>query len=320
MVTNASDHRPTSEESRMTTNDQLAPRSVDDPYASRPLAHGYPGLAELADETFAAMHAQDEDDSARIDRLLTRFRRLSGLPDDGRIAVIGCGPVPQPIRILRERGYEAVGIEPVASFVDRANRYLGGHDLVLTGAAESIPLEDDSQDVVFLESVLEHVDSPEQSLSEVFRVLRPGGFVYLTTTNRLAIGYPDNGEYTVPLFGKLPRLVRESYIFEHLHYQPSLARFTERPAVHWFTFADLCELGRRVGFHQFYSSLDLRRADDTISTTSRWKRFVAENLLIRIQRSPWLRALALTQMGGEIIMLKRTSLPSPAPALQIVDG
>lgn len=298
----------------MISADQVTTTTGDDPYASRPLAQGYPGLSELGAETFAAMHADDVDDSPRVDRLLTRFGRLTGLQPGARMAVIGCGPLPQPIRVLRERGYEAVGVEPVPSFVERANGYLGGQGLVLTGAAESIPLPTGSQDVVFLESVLEHVDSPEQSLAEVFRVLRPGGIAYVTTTNRLAIGYPDNGEYTVPLFAKLPRLVRECYVFAHLHYQPSLARYTERPAVHWFTYAGLCDLGRRVGFHQFYSSLDLRRPDDVLSAASGWKRFVATRFLVRLQRSPWLRAMVLTQMGGEIIMLKRPGILESAAA------
>jgi SAM-dependent methyltransferase len=283
-----------------TANDQLPA----DLYAGRTLDLGFPGLAELADKTFAALHRHDEDDSPRIDRLLLRFRRLTRIPDAARIAVIGCGPAPQPIRILSERGFTVTGIEPVPSFVARANSFLGSNQ-VIRGAAESIPLDDGSQDIVFLESVLEHVDSVDKSLAQVFRVLRPGGFVYITTTNRLAIRFPDNGEFTVPLFGKLPRLIRESYVFVHLHYQPSLARNTQRPAVHWFSFADLCDLGRRAGFHEFYSSLDLRRTDDALTTPSRWKRIVARHLLIRIQRSPWLRAAALTQMGGEIIMLKR---------------
>lgn len=277
----------------------------DDPYAARPLAEGFPGLAELADETFAAMHAEAEDAGPRLDRLLLRLRRLTPLARDARIAVIGCGPAPQPIRILRERGFEVTGIEPVESFVERANRYLGGQGVVKVGAAEAIPLSDESQDAVFLESVLEHVDSPELSLTEVYRVLRPGGFAYITTTNRHTIGYPDNGEFTVGLFGKLPRLVKESYIFTHLHYRPTLARFTERPAVHWFSYADLCRLGRQVGFHQFYSTLDLRRPDDVLATTSRLHRFVLRRMLTSIQRRPWLRAAALTQLGGEIIMLKR---------------
>jgi ubiquinone/menaquinone biosynthesis C-methylase UbiE len=288
------------------TTDPTRPDPGADPYAARPLAEGFPGLAELADETFAAMHGGAEDAGPRIDRLLLRFRRLTPLRDGARIAVVGCGPVPQPLRILRDRGFEVTGIEPVESFVERANQYLGDR-IVRVGAAESIPLPDGSQDVVFLESVLEHVDSPELSLTEVFRVLRPGGFAYVTTTNRHTIAYPDNGEFTVGLFGKLPRLVKESYVFAHLHYRPTLARYTQRPAVHWFSYGDLCRLGRQVGFYQFYSTLDLRRPDDVLVTTSKVKRFVLRRLLVPIQRSPWLRAAALTQLGGEIIMLKRSA-------------
>jgi len=197
-----------------TSTEQDRPREgASDPttdlYVHRHLADGYPGLADLADETFAEMHGQVGDDTPRIDRLLLRFQRLTSLPAGAKIAVVGCGPVPQPIKILRDRGYDATGVEPVGSFVERANRYLGDPGIVRLGAAESIPFPDDSQDVVFLESVLEHVDSPEHSLAEVFRVLRPGGFVYLTTTNRHVVSIPDNGEYTVRLFAKLPRLVQE---------------------------------------------------------------------------------------------------------------
>lgn len=276
-----------------------------DLYAARPLSEGFPGLADLADETFAAMHGEAEDAGPRLDRLLLRFRRLMPLAVGARIAVVGCGPTPQPIRVLRDRGFEVTGIEPVELFVERANQYLGGQGVVKVGAAELIPLPDASQDVVFLESVLEHVNSPELSLAEVHRVLRPGGFAYIATTNRHTLGYPDNGEFTVGLFGKLPRLVKESYIFAHLHYRPTLARYTQRPAVHWFSYADLCRLGRRVGFYQFYSTLDLRRPGDALATTSKVQRFVLRRMLTSIQRRPWLRAAALTQLGGEIIMLKR---------------
>jgi SAM-dependent methyltransferase len=287
-------------------HDRTASPDAADPYEARPLAEGYPGLAELADTTFAAMHGEAEDAGPRMDRLLLRLRRLTPLPEGAHIAVVGCGPAPQPVRILLDRGFRVTGIEPVGSFVERANAYLGGQPVVKVGAAESIPLADGSQDVVFLESVLEHVDSPELSLAEVLRVLRPGGFAYITTTNRHTIGYPDNGEFAVALYGKLPRLVKESFVFVHLHYRPSLARYTQRPAVHWFSYADLCRLGRRVGFYQFYSTIDLRRPDDVLATTSKVNRFVLRHGLKSIQRSPWLRAAALTQLGGEIIMLKRS--------------
>ena len=44
-------------------------------------------------------------------------------------------------------------------------------------------------------------------------------------------------------------------MFHHLHYNPSLANFSLRPAVHWWTYADLCRAGREAGFAQFYTRI-----------------------------------------------------------------
>jgi hypothetical protein len=100
--------------------------------------------------------------------------------------------------------------------------------------------------------------------------------------------------------------VKEGYVFQHLHYRPELANFSSRPAVHWLSFADLCSRGRDAGFSQFYSPLDLMRIEDQIIQRSALRKFV----LPRIQSNPWLRALALTQVGGSIFMMKRTGFAS----------
>src|SRR5262249_11942767 len=155
-------------------------------------------------------------------------------------------------------------------------------------------------DLVLCENVLEHVDSPRAALDEMHRVLRPGGIAFVTTTNRLRLSL-HNSEFNVRFFNWLPSLVRESYVFQHLHYQPSLANQSLRPAVHWFTFAELCRLGRESGFGQFYSPLDLFGEDEAFATGKGWKRVLVK----RLQGNPWLRALALTQMGHDIVMLKR---------------
>jgi hypothetical protein len=63
----------------------------------------------------------------------------------------------------------------------------------------------------------------------------------------------------------------------------------------------LCRLGREAGFAQFYSLLDLIDAGDPAVSGSRLKRWVVEKLKF----NPWIRALALTQRGDTIIMLKR---------------
>jgi SAM-dependent methyltransferase len=217
--------------------------------------------------------------------------------------VVGCGPRPEPLRILRERGFNAAGVEPVRDFAQAARRHLQDEAAVLEGSAESLPAQDGSQDVVLLESVLEHVESVGDSLTEAYRVLAPGGVAYITTTNRLRVA--RNGEFNVRLFQWLPRLVKEAYVFRHLHHDPTLANGTERPAVHWFTYSELCQLGREAGFFKFYSVLDVKAPVPTDFSGSEPVRRLKAKTLRAVQMHPWLRALALTQRGGLIFMLKR---------------
>jgi len=279
---------------------------MDGFYATRKLAEGYPGLDRLAHEHFVGEQSARAVDRERVEDLLRLLDRLVPLEPGQRVCVIGCGPVPRIMRVLEERGFDVAGVEPIPSYVASANAYLE-RDAVHLGAAESIPLESDSQHILFFESVLEHVESPLRSLQEIHRVLQPGGIVFLTTTNRQRISLTgENGEYNVPFFHWLPRSVQESFVFLHLHYRPSLANYTQRPAVHWFSYADLCALGRQAGFAQFYSPLDLRRRSDVPLTANPVKRLLLQSRLLEaIQRSAWLRALALTQLGSNIVMLKR---------------
>jgi 2-polyprenyl-6-hydroxyphenyl methylase/3-demethylubiquinone-9 3-methyltransferase len=275
---------------------------LEDLYRDRKLADGFPGLDRLAHAAFSHEVTSRPDDAARIERLFTYLGRLIDLSRHRNVVVLGCGPHPEPARVLLEMGYTVVGVEPVPSFVDTAREYLGDAALVKLGAAEDMPLPSASQDVVVFESVLEHVDSIPRSLAEIHRVLAPGGVLYISTTNRHRLSLRGfNGEFTVPFYNWFPRLVKESYVFQHLHYDPGLANHTLRPAVHWLSFADLCSRGRDAGFAQFYSILDLLRPGDPSITRSRMRRI----LLARVQRSPWLRALALTQVGHVIFMLKR---------------
>lgn len=54
------------------------------------------------------------------------------------------------------------------------------------GVAEALPFENDTFDVVFFWSVIEHVESHEKSIREIARVLKPGGVVAVNGPNRLS--------------------------------------------------------------------------------------------------------------------------------------
>jgi SAM-dependent methyltransferase len=57
------------------------------------------------------------------------------------------------------------------------------------GSIYDLPFPDSSFDVVFAHAIFEHISDPEQALSEMFRVLEPGGLV--------AIRSPDWGGFIV---------------------------------------------------------------------------------------------------------------------------
>lgn len=271
-------------------------------YALRPMTEGYPSLAQLSHQYFSAHQSQSEAREARLNRFLTYFGRLIRLEAGAKMLVVGCGPRPQTVRTLQQKGFDAVGVEPVGSFVAEARHYLGNFDGVVQGSAEQLPVADGSQQLIFMESVLEHVDSPLDSLKEMLRALQPGGVLYVQTTNRLSVREAASfGEFNVRFFNWLPSLVKESYIFRHLHYDPSLANFTERPAVHFFSYGELASLGRLAGFSQMYSLLDLMRANDG----SVQKSALRKTALQQVQTNPWLRAMALSQFGDSILMVKR---------------
>lgn len=269
-------------------------------YAGRRLAEGFPGLDTLAFDQFSAVLEERGDETRRIETMLARLSKLVDLSQHRSVVVIGCGPRPQTIRLLAGRNYDVVGVEPVSAFVEAARRYVGCSESVLEGAAESIPLPDCSQQIVFCDSVLEHVISPSKSLDEMFRVLAPGGIAVITTTNKFRISPSGhNGEYRVRFFNWLPGLVKECFVFQHLHYDPTLANYSQFPAVHWFSFSSLCALGRQAGFARFYSTLDLWDESDP-GSASRFTRWLRN----KVKVNPWLRALALTQRGDTIIMMK----------------
>lgn len=271
-------------------------------YRNRKLTEGYPGLEQLANEYFAGSLGINAGKFGRQMPLVERLIDVEAL--GSQTLVIGCGPKPDMVKALLDRRYDVRAVDVIAEYVRLAGEYIGDPDRVVVGSAESLPFAAASQSIVLLDSVLEHVDSCEQTLREILRILKPGGVCFVSTTNRWRFSpVGRNDEFRVPFFNLLPALLRESYVFHHLHYRPELANFTTRPAVHWFSYSELCRLGRQAGFAKFYSPLDLMDEDDPRFSIG-FARRLFRPLLSVVKRSPWLRALALSQFGS-IYMWKR---------------
>lgn len=104
----------------------------------------------------------------------------------GRLLVVGCGSGVEAAILARCLGAEVIGIDVNEDFDPESARQVA----LQYGDAMSIPFEDDSFDFVYSYHALEHIPDPEKALSEMARVLMPGGGFWIGTPNRWRIlGY-----------------------------------------------------------------------------------------------------------------------------------
>jgi ubiquinone/menaquinone biosynthesis C-methylase UbiE len=150
------------------------------------------------------------------------------LPAGARALDVGCGTgaVTRAIAAWPNVG-DVVGLDPSTVFLDKARELAVAMPRItfVHGDGRELPFESGTFDLVVFHTTLCHVPSPERSIAEAFRILRPGGWLavfdgdYATTT--VAIGDFDPLQACVDawvgssvhdrwLLRRLPALVRSS--------------------------------------------------------------------------------------------------------------
>ena len=100
----------------------------------------------------------DHNSSRRVIKALTKI--IKEMPEDGLGLNIGAG---------------LTYIDPRIKSLDIEK----GENIDFVGKAESIPLSDESLDLVICQEVLEHIQEPWKAMKEITRVLKPEGRLYL---------------------------------------------------------------------------------------------------------------------------------------------
>jgi SAM-dependent methyltransferase len=151
-----------------------------------------------------------------FDRLFyNRYRRAAIAYATGRLLMVGLGPGAD-LKFVPPGVTSVAAVEPVAVFRRTASRLALRHGIaadIVDGTGESIPFPDDSFDSVHIGLVLCSVDDVAATLSEIRRVLKPGG-----------------------------RLV----VLEHVRGEGAIGRFQDLIAKPWSWLASGCEPNRRT--------------------------------------------------------------------------
>jgi SAM-dependent methyltransferase len=160
------------------------------------------------------------------EKLLKRFKRSGYLLDVGA----GKGDF---VSLAKSLGYSAKGIEPSVRFCDYA-RIQYGVDVRQGYLGDSEHFKGEKFDVITLFHVLEHVVSPQKLLSEVSKMLKDDGIIYVEVPNANA-NILWIADFVFRLFGRAwsSRLSPLHAPFHSMGYSPnSLSYLLEKNGFH----------------------------------------------------------------------------------------
>lgn len=124
------------------------------------------------------------DGEPLLEKILRRLRLKKVMPyiENGqRICDIGCGCHFALLRNISNVSKECIGIDKKVSSLSYSN--INVKQIFLN---DSLPLADESVDIVTMLATLEHFENEEEILKEVFRILRPLGSLLLTVPSKKA--------------------------------------------------------------------------------------------------------------------------------------
>lgn len=140
--------------------------------------------------------------SKSLDKVAWQYGRLlrwAGVPrrPGFRVLDAGCGAAPA-LRYLTLLGYNVVGSDLMRYPLQQAQTVAPDANTVCNDLVDGMAFENATFDVVLAADVIEHLRDGAALLRECYRVLRPGGYVIISTVNAW-----DLRRWTHPRLGKV---------------------------------------------------------------------------------------------------------------------
>jgi SAM-dependent methyltransferase len=130
-----------------------------------------------------------------------RYWSAAALAAGRAVLDAGCGTGYGTLMLARAGAASVTAVDIAQDAVEQTLERVDGRAEVVLGDVHQLPFEDASFDMVVCFEVIEHMDGQDAALSEFARVLRPEGFLLISSPNRdvYTPGNPHHvHEYTPP--------------------------------------------------------------------------------------------------------------------------
>jgi 2-polyprenyl-6-hydroxyphenyl methylase/3-demethylubiquinone-9 3-methyltransferase len=231
---------------------------------------------------------------------ILRVGDVKGLPK-GKLEVVdvGCGAGTQSL-VWAELGHNVHGVDinqPLLELARQRAQTQGYQIDFRLGSSTEMPWANGSIDVCIVLELLEHVTEWQACIKECARIVRTGGILFITTTNKLC---PLQNEFNLPVYSWYPDRVKRHFENLAVTTRPDLANYATYPAVNWFTFYSLRDALASYGF----SCMDRFEVMDTGT-----KALPLQLAVAVIKKVPVLKWLAqIASQGSLVLALKEREL------------
>jgi SAM-dependent methyltransferase len=232
-------------------------------------------------------------DTATPRNLAKRLARITRHVRPGvRVLDAGCG-AGEYVAALSRLGYDVQGVEYLPEKVAQWGGAHRGDPRVQQGDLMRLPFPDGAFDAVLLNEVLEHVPDERATLSELRRVLRPGGVLLLFSPNR-RWPFETHGVYS-----RTGRRVPPRLTFGLPWLPLALTLRLVRPWARNYWPGDLSRLVTAAGFRVVAHSYVWQTLENISGTQGPVLRALApvlRTLFAAAERTPALRSLGTSQL------------------------
>ncbi len=266
------------------------------------------GLDTSSHQQFVDYYAKEslsESTRQRFEAIQTRVLALAG-PTNRPLNVldIGCGAGAQ-CALWAADGHHVFGVDINAPLIDVARQRAQASGIAArfdVGSATNLPYETASMDVCLIPELLEHVPEWQPCLAEAVRVLRPGGILFLSTTNVLC---PVQNEYRLPLYSWYPGFAKRYFEKRAVTSWPAIANYARYPAVHWFSYYRLARFlaGKGMRCYDRFAVMDARSGSA-----------IRRAVVGLFQHSSLLRLLGQICSTGSVVFAVKSGSAMPAKA------